>query len=229
MKKRGSVGDHVMTLAWIILAAIVITAAFMFIFGKFTRSLFGDIGTQSEQGANANLVVLGDQVQKMIDSGKISDYAYNFPYYISSDFILVGFDKIWDDTKIVKQGGGLIRSESITKPAECIGKACLCLYKSKIGKDFADLTKDLPVRCVLFKEDVVFLGFANENTNVGAIKSVSNPKLSFDNFEYLILYGDEVNGEKLFYIEKQQINSKQYIFIGVQKKAIASFNQQKKE
>jgi hypothetical protein len=229
MKKRAETGDSFYFGGTIILASIIILAVIVLIFPRLLSNIFGDIGSQSEQGVNANLVALSDKVQSLIDDSEPTKSVYDFPYYISSDYILVGFSKQWDETKISKDGSWAL-AEKMMKPAECINKACLCIYKNKIGTDFGDQPgKNLPVRCVSFKEDVVFLGVANENTNFGIKQTkISGYAGLFKDYENLVLYGNKVDGDKMFYIDKIKIDSKFYVFFAVQKKAVAAFSEQTK-
>jgi hypothetical protein len=130
----------------------------------------------------------------------------------------------------VKESGWAIPDEIIIKPAECIDKSCLCLYKDTKLRDFGpDQTENPPLRCVPFKEDITFLGVANENTNFGMKKNVLNSQMPFDSFEYLVLYGTDVNGKKLFYIHKTAVKDKNYIFISLTRPAVSSFSVESKK
>ena len=222
--KRAITGNMWWTLGMTVLAAIVILATFSF-FAKLAKLPSDNLGSQEEQGTLANLEIIGNKVQEFLDNSDDSIGEQNFPYFIGNEFILVGFDKKWDNNKVVK-ARDLVRAqgqEKISKPLECFSKTCLCIYENKgrklnnlLANDFG--TDSIPLDCTIFEENIIFLGISGEDTNYGESKAAKDfgGKIIQTNYEYLVVYGSELKTAKPFYVEKHDTNDQIYIFISHQ-------------
>jgi hypothetical protein len=218
--KKAITGNMWWTLGMAVLAVIVILATFSF-FAKLVKLPSNNIGTQEQQGTLANLEIIGNKIQGFLEDPEDTISEQDYPYFIGTDFILVGFDKIWNDNKIVKKAGF---DEKISKPLECFSKACLCIYDSKVGKDFS--SSELPLDCTVFEENIIFLGINGENSNAGTIKEAKDfrGQIMQNTYEYLVVYGNKLKTAKPFYILKHKSNDKTYIFISHQDLTIQLVN-----
>ncbi len=214
MQKRGQT-----RLTWTVLGLIVagimigITAIIIANFGGIFLSTSAD-----RQAATNNFNILTKSVQGLLDNpAKFAPATIR--YNIPEDFILVGFDKNW---KGDQKGSWATTcySEPITKPSQCKGKACLCLYENTAGQDFGHdgwfetrSPDDVVDKCVVFEGDISFFGpadnyynfdrcegediifkendYDNDCSNDGAKKQ---PTVKFGkiihNYEFLVVYGD---------------------------------------
>jgi hypothetical protein len=219
--KRAITGNMWWTLGMTVLAAIVILATFSF-FTKLVGLPKNNVGSQEQQGTLANLEIIGNKVQELLESNEDSIGEQDFPYFIGSNFVLVGFDKVWNDNQIVKEGSFFgVGNEKIAKPLDCFLKACLCIYEDTFGRDFNN--NPIPLDCYIFDENIIFLGINGEDSNAGYIKAANikaanefRGQIISNTYEYLVIYGNELKTAKPFYLHKHKVNDQTYIFISHQ-------------
>lgn len=136
MQKRGilhnkrGMSEVLLAITGIVLVAIAIIA--MTIVGMKFLGLIQKSVSPEEQATIISFNALGDEIKALANdpaSFAATPPDKPFDYYIGNDFVLVGFDR---DIPTPNLCYGLLKLEgrTISKPAECSGIACLCLYKT---------------------------------------------------------------------------------------------------
>jgi hypothetical protein len=191
----------------------------------FSFFIEGKADRERYESTISNLKALSGNIKNIVKDEKFFDYKIT-PYYISDEFILVGFN--YDGNSVTDTVYTPPNLEKIEPPDLCKGKACLCIYKNQRGKSFSD--NGFPLECEDFNQNIVFLapGDKLEGSTISPPKTDDHFRggkytIKFDDsyinqdYEFLVLYG-HVKGSKAFkvktlYIEKIEEKDKIYVFI----------------
>ena len=222
MNKRGDGGIDISLETLIGLAAglLIVIALFQ---STFIKNLFGFISDDQEQGTMNSF----QELVRIIRSDKNDLNSLAVPYYIGSNFILVGFNK--DNSGLYDHCG----PEKVPRPAtiQCANTACLCIYKETHGDtDFE--VDDYPVTCKSLDVDFIFTldyhedGKAKYTNKEEIYKNIIGPRFAVDSSLYteeyanLFVYGQcedwysDVNfGIQKLYVEKLTDTSKNKVFL----------------
>ncbi len=130
---------------WDIIIGLIVTIILVLVVLPLLFHGFLYFGT-GERESYQNFEELATLLNKPMLEGKNYLPIKDWPYYISNDFILVGFNN--DDLG----SRDACDPEIVPRPRnnECLSSACLCLYKEQSGDiDFKD---NLPVECQRIKD-----------------------------------------------------------------------------
>ena len=144
--KKGVVESTKVLMDIIIVAVILLVSLAAFI-------TFSNLFSAGDHSL-ANFDTLTAKIQAMATDPDQLVYE-TLPYYISKDYILVGFNSEWTAEKNVNVDNA--DSPTIPKPDSCIGYSCLCIYESHNGDDFDD-ENEKPIRCVNYDSNIFFTG-----------------------------------------------------------------------
>ncbi|RLE45982.1 hypothetical protein DRJ25_04845 [Candidatus Woesearchaeota archaeon] len=187
--KKSSIGLAVKPLVGLVLAAILIVMTFAF-FGKL-YGLF--LGGKDDSGTIERYQDLGEKIEELLASKK-SFETETLAYYIDGDYVIVGFDNVWDNTLEVDEKGWGEREW--TKPLICGNSACLCIFKKS--------SLENEIACKAYSGNIAFAGIFDEDSNLGLKKQLNyDSKVSYltskYSYSYLFLY--EMDPVSL-YVEK---------------------------
>lgn len=121
--------------------------------------------------SRTNLNELAYEIKSLLRSDENFDASLGFPLGLEDEYVIVGFDKEWDELfRNEKKAQFMdvknnIKTEcaegwgsDLKKPVICEDKACLCLYKyDKHDKIRFGVNENIPIECRKFDGDVVFL------------------------------------------------------------------------
>ncbi|MEA2036596.1 MAG: hypothetical protein U9O94_03755 [Nanoarchaeota archaeon] len=225
-----------------ILAAVVIILILV-VAGIFTTLYFSE---KNEEFAINNMVALSNKIDTLSRDDTDFSAQRAFPFYLPPDFVVVGFNKEWDDKK-ESDGCG---SEQVRKPnfmdgaegRKCEDSACICIFGDN-NDDFMDgdeYNVEL-IKCIALSEvDYITTAYLDDNSNYNypseIWKNVVGQKIGLPdysnvapNFEYsfFYIYGQcdnhfwdkDLKSRKL-YIEKFKDEDKTYIFIAPEHEGI---------
>jgi hypothetical protein len=120
---------HILGAAVVILIIIIAAAFATFYFGE-----------KNKEFAINNFIALSNKIETLSKSREQFDVQRAFPFYLPSNFVVVGFNKGWDNNKI-SDG---CEPEPVRKPSgidgkegkKCENSACICLFTN--NDDFMD-------------------------------------------------------------------------------------------
>ncbi len=233
-KKKAVLGISLIELIYLIISIGIIF--FLISLGISFYNFFVK-GNDYESTAN-NLEALKIKIEELI--GKEGLAISTMPYFISDDFILVGFNKDLTQGKISSTESVFVQDIEQTRPPLCKSKSCLCLYEDHSGNDFTKETA--PLDCKVFDQDIIFLAFSGKK--IGSSKENVDTAIEEDflfkgqlypinskyhDYEFLVLYGegktalsDDDFGVRNLYIEKWQEGDQNIIFIAQYRKEDAN-------
>lgn len=237
LNKRGDIRTLAPTelvgyiLGGLVLVLIIIVA------GVFTAFYFNE---KDEEFAVNNFIALANKLEGISKSQLQFEVQRAFPFYIPSDYIIVGFNKGWSDSK-VSDG---CQPEEVRKPDQrdgkegekCINSACICLFGDSNDNFMnSDGTYNVNlVQCQSIPESdyISTLHLTDAKTYnypkevyynvVGQNNGLTDySKISFSDYAFFYLYGqcdgywfDKDTGSRKLYIEKfTDSQNKNYIFI----------------
>ncbi len=216
-------------LGGIIILIIIVVA------GIFTALYFSE---KNEEFAINNFIALANKIETLSKSEKTFDVQRAFPFYIPSNFIIVGFNENWKDTTKSDR----CEEEAVRKPSKLDGKegekcdnfACICLFGNSNDKFMSGNSYNVKLmQChrlpgvnnftTFHMEDKIYdypdditYNMGGNSMNVGDYSSIN-----FKNYAYFYVYGQcdnywwdkDLLGRKL-YIEKfTDDGGNTYIFI----------------
>lgn len=111
-----------------ILGAVVVLLILGFVVA-FGVMYFGE---KNREMAQNNFIALANVVEGLSKRGNLVDIQRNFPFYLPSDFVIVGFNKGWDNSVVTDR----CEDEAVRKPTrrdgtegtKCENSACICLF-----------------------------------------------------------------------------------------------------
>jgi len=152
--KKGTEGLTLTQIIGIVMAVIGVIALTLLIV-RLSKPFFGK---QDYDATKNNFDELTDKVQELLDNKKDFAVERNFPYFIDKNYVLIGFDKDWDEDVYIDN---CIRTKEIEqkafKPSRCSDKACLCLYKTALTYWDEDKKEDNVLHCAVFDGNIIFL------------------------------------------------------------------------
>lgn len=194
-------GDVARETLYLFLSGFVVLFISLFIY-----RVQSSVASQKDDGSIANFNGLYKNTKELLESTLNRDYIID-EYYISKDYILVGFDTGWDESKdiIPRIFGGT----KVYKPFKCGNQACLCIYKEKLPAESAKRDEGV-ASCeteAFSNKNIVFL------SEGGDIKPKTAGIARTDRKgNYLVISGSEWNAQEV-YIEKFSDAGKIYIYI----------------
>lgn len=229
--RKGVLDIPLIELIYLIVAVAIIL---FLVYLAFTFYSFFKEGKEHESTIN-NMKVLAGNINNMIKEDE-KLVTRTVPYYISKDYVLVGFN---NDNKDAYTG---CSKEKIERPILCQDEACLCIYKFEEGEMFEK--NPPPLECEVFNQNIVFLAPYND-VNLGKDfwrfweNSVDTEKTNFRGEKYdfevphypmvygqLVLYGSGCIANyasyaravgsfnvKTIYLEKYTEGNEHYVFI----------------
>jgi len=245
MKKRGQIATMWAIFGMVMAAFVILASSAMLL--KYAAILIGT--PQEEQAARNHFTFLTDKATELVAAEGIFAADVINEFHIPPGFIIVGFDTDWhgdsdQNTNSENPLNGKIEAnwcsdgEGMTKPVQCLGKACLCLYKDTAGDDFMEEGRNpdaivAGASCVTFDGDVVISGprdsasdlwydgaltgrRENNGLNDGAKKYLGIPDYyPGPGYEFLVLYGDCDGAWKIrnLYLEKFVDTKTQKIYL----------------
>lgn len=198
---------------------VIAALAILLFVGALTSLIFPFIfseGSGDEKYANNFLKIVNSQI---VSSLEVSEYEETLTSTLPKKFMIIGFGTE-DDEVIVPS---LMNTyDTIPKPDECGGNACLCLY------DVRDLSS-----CKVFEQEIIFLGTDSLACNSGerltdfeypaSSENLRSSALQPFNFTKLVLgtgyYQSSIEGthrgceNSELYIEKKTFQDKEYVLI----------------
>ena len=209
------VGMSTTTVIGIVLAVIALSAL-IFLTARLANTFFSG-NKQDYVATKNNFDELVDKVQEMLDKDGLVVERF-FPYYIHSDYTIVGFDGESNHVFDYIGGYNINPGLGVFKPSLCYEKACLCLYKGTyhMGKDDAEneQNKDENVlSCKSFEGNIIF--YTQHRTKIANKLEVVYGKKRDDigspdeghSYRYFILNFNKPNNPKWniqnLYIEKK--------------------------
>jgi len=146
--KKNKKGFMVLNQAISLFFAAVIFIGMIWFFYKLQSA----IGSEADDGSIANFRRLHNDVKDLLES---SESGKKINYFISEDFVVVGFDTNWDSDKSKEEyarnvifGKEVRIKDSLYRPSECRNFACLCLYKTNsLPEKPEDRDKDV-IECI---------------------------------------------------------------------------------
>ncbi len=214
MDKRGDVES-----AKVLVGLLIVVVVAFFILG-FVYGLWGIFGKGEERAATSNFNVLVSTVQNLLSNNDTVS-ATHIPFFVPSDFVLVGFREFYELVPTIDQSPlNTCDNKRAFRPSACGLGACLCLYSDD---DFGDISKKDKnvVACAPFEKDIVFLEesdgqgkspFAGSYYDKHPLKDIYGKP----DYELLFLYG-ECGGKWQaagVYVEKYaDENGKIYVYL----------------
>ena len=193
----------------IVLAAIIVIGLAAFLY-EIQAAIF----QKKDDGSIANFDRLYPEIKDLMTSTEPRDYKI-INYYLSSDYVIVGFDTEWDNQKKVAYGS--LRNYNIYKPSKCGTSACICLYNDEWSPSESSTADKGLINCrseIFSGKNVVFMSEGgDQNVNENTLYNIGLPR-DDNNGNFLIYYSDYF-GVKQLYIEKYQKTdeNKYYIYI----------------
>jgi len=153
--RKGEAGTSIMSgeLMYVVIGIIILIV--IVIIGTRFLGMFMNKG--EGQHTIANFQTLGLMIQELAEDGKDFSVIKGHPYFIGKDYLLVGFDKEWNN----QFGADYMGDENFKKPNQCKNKACLCLYKRGY---FGEKSSEIQGDCFLLDDDVAFISAVRGTT-----------------------------------------------------------------
>lgn len=133
-KKRGVLGFSLTQLIGMIFVVAIVLLT-LYVMGQYGPTFFTSAKTQ---GSLKNFKGLVDRINNgLMLEDSIYSVDVNYPFYVSDDYIIVGFstNEVTDSLKMSVDCGDY---EEILKPPVCGELACICLWRDSISDDFKD-------------------------------------------------------------------------------------------
>jgi len=205
--------------------ALAVIVLVLFIAGKFTGLFFSE---KNQELAINNFIALSNRIETLSKSRNQFDAQRNFPFYLPSNFVIVGFNRRWND----RTNSDGCEPEPVRKPSvidgqegkKCRDSACICLFGDRNdhftkGKEGQEYNVEL-IQCRSLPEvDYIIIPYLKESKEYPSqiyknfigekIPLTGYPLTGFNNYAFSYIYGqcddhywDKNLESRKLYIEK---------------------------